>query len=507
MRTRDMTRRRFLAASAATLAGASVSSCAGVGALGGGRGGTTVRVAIVGNPQMEDMRKLTGVFERDHPGIRIEYVTLPENQARAKITQSVATHSGQFDVVMISNYETPIWARNGWLVNLEPYIADTPDYVPDDIVPAVREALSYRGHMHSVPFYGETSFLMYRRDIFDDASLTMPDKPTWADVRGFARKLGDRGEKASPVCLRGLPGWGEVLAPLGTVINAFGGRWFDRSWHAQLDSPEVHRAVRFYVNLLRQHGEPGAASSGFTECLTYFGQGNAAMMYDATSAAGSLESPDTSRIAGKDGYVPAPAGPEMPSQWLYSWSLAIPKTSRRKKAAWEFLAWATSKSYIRLVGERLGWAQVPPGSRLSTYDIREYQKAARAFAKPTLQALRDVQPENPTAKPVPYTGLQFVDIPEFIDLGTRVSPLVAPGLAATAFICAIFSWNEFFFAVNLTSIRGPTAPVFLVSFITSEGLYWARLSAAATLAVLPVLIIGWSAQKQLVRGLSMGAIK
>lgn len=91
---------------------------------------------------------------------------------------------------------------------------------------------------------------------------------------------------------------------------------------------------------------------------------------------------------------------------------------------------------------------------------------------------------------------------------TRVLlPMVAPGIAATGLICAIFAWNEFFFAVNLTAITAPTVPVFLVGFITSEGLYWASLSAATTLAVLPVVVVGWVAQRQLVRGLSMGALK
>jgi sorbitol/mannitol transport system permease protein len=88
-----------------------------------------------------------------------------------------------------------------------------------------------------------------------------------------------------------------------------------------------------------------------------------------------------------------------------------------------------------------------------------------------------------------------------------VLPVVAPGIAATALICVIFSWTEFFFAVNLTAARAATVPVFLVGFITSEGLYWAQLSAAALMASLPVMVIGWFAQNHLVRGLSMGAVK
>jgi sorbitol/mannitol transport system permease protein len=88
-----------------------------------------------------------------------------------------------------------------------------------------------------------------------------------------------------------------------------------------------------------------------------------------------------------------------------------------------------------------------------------------------------------------------------------ILPMITPGLAATALICFIFAWNEFFFAVSLTATKAATVPVFLVGFITSEGLFWARLSAASTMAVLPVIIAGWIAQKWLVRGLSLGAVK
>jgi sorbitol/mannitol transport system permease protein len=88
-----------------------------------------------------------------------------------------------------------------------------------------------------------------------------------------------------------------------------------------------------------------------------------------------------------------------------------------------------------------------------------------------------------------------------------VLPIISPGIFATALICVIFAWNEFFFAVNLTAANAGTMPVFLVGFITSEGLYWAQLSAAATLAALPVILAGWVAQNKLVQGLSFGAVK
>ena len=389
----------------------------------------TVNIAIISNPQMQDAISLVPEFEKANPGIRLKFVSLSENEARAKITASVATGGGEFDVVMISNYETPQWARNGWLTDLQPLADATPGYDTQDFLPNVRDALSYQGHMYSIPFYGESSFLMYRKDLFEQAGLVMPAKPTWQQVRDFAAKLADPAKGQAGICLRGKPGWGEILAPLDTVINTFGGSWYDLQWNAQLNSPATVRAVQFYVDLLRDYGQPGGPGSGFSECATQFGQGNAAMWYDATVAASFLEDPKESKVVGKVGYVAAPVDQTQNSGWLYSWSLAIPKTTQNVNEAWRFISWMTSKEYMHLVGERLGWSRVPPGSRASTYQIPEYQQAAAAFMQPTLDAMNTADQNHPTVMPVPYTGLQFVGIPEFQDLGTRVSQQISAAIA------------------------------------------------------------------------------
>jgi sorbitol/mannitol transport system substrate-binding protein len=403
-----------------------LGGCTWAGA-GGGTGDGTVTVAIVANPQMRDIQGLTDAFERDHPDIKVRYVTLPENEARARITQDVATKAGQFDVVMIGTYETPIWGRNGWLTDLTPYARADREYDVDDLIPAVRKGLSADGKLYAVPFYGESSFLMYRKDIFEHAGLEMPQKPTWTQVAEFARKL--KTDDRAGICLRGLPGWGEQLAPLNTVINTFGGRWYDQQWNAQLTAPATAKAVKFYLDLIKEAGEPGAPNAGFSECLTAYGQGNAAMWYDATSAATSLEDPKVSTVVGKTGYVAAPVMETEASGWLWAWSLAVPNTAKDPDAAWEFVSWATSKEYIRMVGERLDWARVPPGSRLSTYDLQEYVSASSGSAEATLSALRSIDPNRATVDPVPYTGIQYVQIPEFQDLGTSVSQQFAAVLA------------------------------------------------------------------------------
>ncbi|WP_107486224.1 sugar ABC transporter substrate-binding protein [Streptomyces sp. MUSC 14] len=437
-------RRRTGAAVAASLIGLlPVAGCAGAGAIGGGAGsGTTITVAIVANPQMQDVQKLTPYFEHTRPGIHVRYVTLPENVARQKITESVATGGNEFDVVMISNYETPMWARNGWLVDLQPHVDHTRGYDPGDFISPVRQSLSYRGDLYSVPFYGESSYLMYRTDLLAAHHLTMPAHPTWQQVAELARRLNDPAHRVAGICLRGAPGWGENLAPLDTVINTFGGRWYDPGWNAQLTSPEVTKAVGFYTGLLRTVGEPGAATAGYTECGTDMAQGNAAMWYDATVAAGSLEDPSSSKVVGRIGYAPAPVERTVSSGWLYSWSLAIPRTSRHRDAAWQFMSWATSKEYIRFVGSRLGWSHVPPGSRTSTYRIPQYAKAAAAFARPTLHAIGGADPGHPTVAPVPYTGVQFLGIPEFQDLGTRVSQQITAVIAGRKSVRAALSQSQ-----------------------------------------------------------------
>lgn len=422
---------RRIAACVAAAGLAFTTGCSGAGSLGASE--DQVTIALVSNSQMTDAQQLSSDFEAKNPGTKLKFITLSENQARAKITMSTAMGGSEFDVVMISNFETPQWARDGWLRNLSEYTAQTPGYDEQDFIPSLRQSLSHDGDMYAVPFYGESSFLMYRKDLFEQAGITVdqsPDyQPTWPEVAEWAAKV--QTPDRAGICLRGKPGWGEVLAPLNTVINTFGGRWFDEQWNAQLDSPEVKNAVKFYVDLINESGELGAASTGFQECANLFGQGQTAMWYDATSAVSVLEDPQSyPDLVGKIGYLPAPIVEKPNAGWLYTWALGIPQGAKNPDGAWKFISWMTSKDYMKLVGEKLGWARVPPGSRTSTYtELPEYQKISQAYGPLTLQSIENATPDQPTADPVPYTGIQFIGIPEFQDLGTRVSQQISAAIA------------------------------------------------------------------------------
>jgi sorbitol/mannitol transport system substrate-binding protein len=394
---------------------------------------TTLTIATVNNGDMIVMESLTKDFTKKY-GINVKYVTLPENTLRQKVTSDVATGGGQFDIATVGTYDVPIWAKNKWLVNLQPMFTASAAkaYDLNDVIPKVRLGLSYQNNLYALPFYGESSMMYYNKALFAAAGLKMPLHPTWSQVAAFAAKLNDPSKNQYGICLRALPGWGEFGAPLTTVINTFGGEWFNESWQPQLTSPATERAVNFYVNLLRKSGEPGATSSGFTECETAMAQGKAAMWVDATVAAGALSDPKQSKVAKDIGFAYAPTEvTPLGSHWLWSWSLGIEASSKNKAAAFKFITWATSKDYIKLVAAKNGWGNVPPGTRISTYKNPAYKKAAGAFEGIVLNSMLTADPTHSTLHKVPYTGVQFVGIPEFQNIGTLVTQDLAGAVAGS----------------------------------------------------------------------------
>ncbi|MGX1972884.1 ABC transporter substrate-binding protein [Streptomyces kronopolitis] len=395
----------------------------------GNEGRDTLNVLMVNNPQMVDLQRLTAEHFTKETGITVHFTVLPEDDLRDKMSQDFSSQAGQYDVASVSNYETPIYARNGWLSPLGARAAADRGFDQGDILPPVRSSLTAAdGKLYAEPFYGESSFLMYRKDLLKAAGLTMPARPTWHQVAAMAAKLDGSRPGMKGICLRGQPGWGQLAAPLTTVVNTFGGTWFDKDWRAKVDSPEFTAATRFYVDLVRKHGERGAPQAGYTECLNDMQQGKVAMWYDATAGAGSLESGD-SKVAGKVGYAPAPVERTREAGWLYTWAWGVQKASTHQDAAWKFISWASGKKYEQLVGHELGWSRVPGGKRASLYRDPSYAKESGAFAGATEQAISAARPQDPGVQPRPAPGIQFVGIPEFSDLGTKTSNEISSAIA------------------------------------------------------------------------------
>ena len=445
-----------LVAAAGLVAGcgsSSNSSSSSAAASSGGSAKTSsgqqvVRVAVESNSNMINIEKLTKQFEAENPGIKVDYDTLNENNERSLVETDITTHANEFNVVMISNYETPIWAKNGWLTNLTPAFTADKSYDVNDLVKPIKDSLSYKGALYGAPFYGESSMLYYRKSLLKKAGITMPLHPTWQQVAAAAQKLNNPSAGVSGLCLRGEDGWGENLAALDTVINTGGGSWFNAKWQPQLTSPATEAAVNFYVNLVKKYGEPGASNDGFTECESDYGQGKTAMWYDATVAAGLIST--TYPKVGKDtGYAYAPTGSPTgasgaKSGWLYTWSLSVPKGASDTSAAEKYIEWATGKGYIKYSGPHVGWANIDPGTRYSTYKLPQYKKAAGAFAGITLNSINSANPLHPTnpGVTVPYTGVQFIDEPWFISLGTEVSNQISAAIAGTESVSQALSSSQ-----------------------------------------------------------------
>ena len=384
-------------------------------------------IATVNNGDMTRMQALSDEFTTKNPDIELRWVTLDESALRRQVTSDMATASGRYDVMTIGTYEVPIWGKQGWLLSLDDLPAS---YDARDLLPAIRGGLTVDGRLYAAPFYGESSMVMYRTDLMEKAGLTMPEAPGWQFIREAALAMTDRDAGINGVCLRGKAGWGENIAFLTAASNSFGANWFDMDWNAQFDSPEWKETLTFYISLLNDAGPPDAAQNGFNENLALFQNGKCGMWIDATVAASFITNPSTSQVADKVGFALAPDnGLGKRSNWLWAWALAIPASTKKAAAAKKFVEWATSKQYQALVAEKEGWANVPPGTRISLYENPEY--ARLPFAKMTLDSINGADPQNPTVDKVPYVGVQFVAIPEFQKIATSVGQQFSAALAGT----------------------------------------------------------------------------
>lgn len=377
----------------------------------------TITIATVNNGDMITMKELSNEFTSQNPDIDLKWVTLEENILRQRVTTDVATKGGQYDVMTIGTYEVPIWGKQNWLTELDNL---GKNYDLDDLLPAIRSGLTVNDKLYAAPFYGESSMVMYRTDLMAKAGLTMPKAPSWDFIRKAAKAMTSKEDGVYGMCLRGKAGWGENIALITSMANSFGARWFDENWKPQFNTPEWEKILQYYVDVMNESGPAGSSANGFNENLALFQTGKCGIWIDATVAGAFVTNKTDSEVADKVGFALAPDnGLGKRGNWLWSWTLAIPSSSKKQDAAMKFISWATSKEYTQLVADKKGWAKVPPGTRKSLYSNSQYMEAA-PFAQITLDSIETADPKNPTVKPVPYVGIQFVAIPEFQGIGTAV---------------------------------------------------------------------------------------
>ncbi|MGB7432258.1 MAG: sugar ABC transporter substrate-binding protein [Ahrensia sp.] len=377
----------------------------------------SLTIAIVNNGHMINMQKVAEAYTKE-TGVQLEWVSLEEGVLREQVTSDTATGGGQYDIINIGMQEAPIWGAAGWIEPLE----FGAEYDIDDMLPAMRNGLSHEGQLYAAPFYGESSMVMYRKDLADAAGVSIADNDSWENVKAAAAAMHDPDNGVYGACLRGKPGWGDNMAFVTTMVNSFGGAWFDKDFKPTIDSDEWKAAVSFYVDLLGTYGPPGSEGNSFNEILALYNEGKCGLWIDATIAASFLT---VDGVA----YAQSPnAGNPVGANWLWAWAMAVPAGTENAEEAKAFIEWATSKEYIKAVAEHpeFGWGSVPTGTRASTYAYPEFQAAA-PFAAAEMAAIESAAPAATDLKP--YVGVQFAAIPEFPEVGSAVAQEIAAALS------------------------------------------------------------------------------
>ena len=258
----------------------------------------------------------------------------------------------------------------------------------------------------------------------------MPDKPTYDQIAEYAAKLTDKSKEQYGFCQRGKPGWGENMAFVGPMVNAFGGRWFDVEWKPQLTSEPWKNAVSYYVKNMNEYGPPGATSNGHNENRALFATGHCAMWVDATSAAGYIFNPEGEPGRRQD---LVRAGADRGDQQRLGLVLGLGAGHP------ELLEEGRRRQVVREMGDLQGIHHASSATRSAgsrhlparasrPTTIPKYQEAA-PFAKVVYDAVASADITKPTKDPVPYIGIQYVAIPEFQGIGTTVGQQVAAALA------------------------------------------------------------------------------
>ncbi len=376
----------------------------------------TITIASVINPDMQLMRELSSNYTKKNPKVKFNWYFMEENVLRRRILSSLLTGEKLFDTIFVGSIDTIDYAKRGWLSPFEEFPAT---YEKDDLIKPVIDRLKYQNKIYSLPFYGESTMTYYRKDLFEKASLKMPEKPTYAELLTFAKKLHNPDKNIYGICLRGKPGWGENLATLSHIVHTSGGAFFDEKWQPAINTPEWKQSVELYKELMA-YGPKTSMSNGYMENFNLMKSGSCAQWMDATVAIAWLMDKKTSKVADTIAYTDSPyvkytGG----SRLFWAWAFAIPKSAPNQALAQDFVMWATSKDYINLVGQSRQWLTVPPGTRYSTYQNAAYKKAA-PFSDFVLNQIEHLEP-LPTNMKRPYEDFRYVIIPEFTAVGNIIA--------------------------------------------------------------------------------------
>lgn len=308
--------------------------------------GITVNALLEGHPTSDAMKAMQSQFEEE-TGIKLNLEIVPYNELPQKALLGFSQKSDRYDVIFNDRVYLSGYATNDYILPMDDFIknpeinkyCDINDYVEQYL-----NACTFDGKIYGLPAYGESTFLMYRKDLFEQYGITAPK--TMDELVNAAKAVKEKSNnKTYGITLRGQQGIHAVYIWAG-FLWGFGGRWFDGNGKLDINTPEAIKATEYYVSLLKNYGPPGFSNFGWQENRLAFQQGKAAMTFDATVNGAFNEDPKESQIVGKVGYVPVPKGTDNlqgGQSSLAVHGLYINKFSKNPEAAFMFASWATSK--------------------------------------------------------------------------------------------------------------------------------------------------------------------
>lgn len=323
--------------------------------------GAEVTVAMNLGAEAETLQKLLPEFT-ELTGIQVDYQVYPELELHEKTLIDFAAHAGVFDVVMQDFMFTPQYAGANFTVPLDQYINDPKLtnikwFKPEDFLKGLWTAVQFNGQVYAIPFTGETTLLMYRKDMLDEKGLKVPT--TFEELWNVAKAFHNPPEVYG-IGLRGQRGQGMNIFTWTQFFRGLGGNFFKdfpKDMTPTVNSPEAIEATEFYANILKEFGPPGSANWTNMEVYAAQQQGRIAMTMDANAFGPIIDNPDSSKTAGKWEYAVVPGGKGGPAPAVYTHCLSLNNDSKNKVAAWLFIQWATGPEVTRKRAMATG---VPP---------------------------------------------------------------------------------------------------------------------------------------------------
>lgn len=342
--------------------------------------GEQISAAVIPAGYFENLIGLLPQFEA-LTGIRVRVEKVPPGQIRQKAMLDLSSKTATYATHAADPMYYPLYVANRWVEPLDRYLADpaltdAAWFNYNDILKAWRDADSVDGKPYGIPFDGEVTVQVYRKDLYDAKGLRPAE--TYDQLLANAKALHDPNNRMFGLAMRGFAGAGQNMYIYPSILRGFGGSWF-QGGNLVVNSPQAVQALDWYVNALTQYAPPAVRNWNWPDIADAFSQGTIACYLDAHSSAAVITNPEKSKVVGKIGYARWPKGPSgrgVTSIWNWGFPINATLSERAKRATWLFITWATCAE----TQARTSWKFTGPGKRSGINRLSQWRSAEFAAA-------------------------------------------------------------------------------------------------------------------------------